>query len=202
MFEFYFTSLNINVKIIMVIYMRVISGELKGRIIKGFTLEGTRPTMDRVKESIFSSIQLKVPNSICLDLFAGSGSLGIEAISNGASKCYFVDCNKEAIKVLNENINNFNINSNTIIIKNDYLQALNDFKNKNIKFDIIFLDPPYMLHVLNDVLKFISNNNLLCDDGVVICEVDNNYLEQEIGNLIQYKDKKYGTTFVYYYAKK
>ena len=86
----------------MVIYMRVISGELKGRIIKGFTLEGTRPTMDRVKESIFSSIQLKVPNSICLDLFAGSGSLGIEAISNGASKCYFVDCNKEAIKVLNK----------------------------------------------------------------------------------------------------
>ena len=182
--------------------MRVISGELKGRVIKGFTLEGTRPTMDRVKESIFSSIQLKVPNSICLDLFAGSGSLGIEAISNGSSKCYFVDSNKEAIKVLNQNINNFNINSKSVIIKSDYLEALKNFKNKNIKFDIIFLDPPYMLHILNDILKFISNNNLLNDDGVIICEVDNNYLEKEIGDLIQYKDKKYGTTFVYYYAKK
>ena len=182
--------------------MRVISGDLKGRVIKGFTLENTRPTMDRVKESVFSSIQLKVPNSICLDLFAGSGSLGIEAISNGAEKCYFVDSNKDAIKVLNENINNFNIHQKSIIIKNDYLEALNYFRNNKIKFDIIFLDPPYMMHILNDVLKFISDNDLLNDDGVIICEVDNNYLKKEVGNLIQYKDKKYGTTFVYYYDKK
>jgi len=182
--------------------MRVISGDLKGRVIKGFTLEGTRPTMDRVKESVFSTIQFSVPNSVCLDLFAGSGSLGIEAISNGASKCYFVDCNKDAIKVLNENISNFNIKDKSIIIKNDYLEALNSFKNKNIKFDIIFLDPPYMMHILNDIIKFISDNNLLNDDGIIICEVDNNYLETEIGDLCQYKNKKCGTTFVYYYTKK
>ena len=88
--------------------MRVISGFLKGRIIKGININGTRPTMDRVKESLFAIIQNNIKNSICLDLFAGSGSLGIEAISNGAQMSYFVDNSKIAIKTINENINNLN----------------------------------------------------------------------------------------------
>ena len=84
--------------------MKVISGILKGRNIKGYDIDGTRPTMDRVKESLFASIQDYIKNSIVLDLFAGSGNLGIEAISNGSSKCYFVDNNKKCIKVINDNI--------------------------------------------------------------------------------------------------
>ena len=82
--------------------MKVISGLLKGRNIEGFNIEGTRPTMDRVKESIFSTIQFEIRDSIVLDLFAGSGNLGIEAISNGATKCYFVDNNKVAINTINK----------------------------------------------------------------------------------------------------
>ena len=178
--------------------MRVISGILKGRNIEGFTIDGTRPTMDRVKESIFGIIQNNIKNSICLDLFAGSGSLGIEAISNGADKCYFVDKNIDVIKVLNKNINNFKINDKSIIIKDDYTNALNDFKMQNIKFDIIFLDPPYNMHILNDVMNYIVKNNLLNENGIIVCEVDNEYLD-DINSLKLIKSKKYGSTYVYIY---
>ena len=82
--------------------MKVISGKLKGRVLKGYNIEGTRPTMDRVKESLFASIQDRIMDSVVLDLFAGSGNLGIEAISNGANKCYFVDNNKICIKTIND----------------------------------------------------------------------------------------------------
>ncbi len=179
--------------------MRVISGNLKGRIIKGFTLDSTRPTMDRVKESIFSSIQAYIPDSICLDLFAGSGSLGIEAISNGSKNCYFVDNNIEAIKTINENITNFKINNKCTILKKDYKEALKYFKDNNLSFDIIFLDPPYAMHIINDILLYISQNNLLNKNGIIVCEVDQNYLDEKIDHLIQFKNKKYGSTLVYYY---
>ena len=84
--------------------MRVISGTLKGKNIKGYNISGTRPTMDRVKESVFSTIQDSIKNSVVLDLFAGSGQLGIEAISNGSKLCYFIDNNKEAINTIKKNL--------------------------------------------------------------------------------------------------
>ena len=84
--------------------MRVISGLLKGKKLEGYNVETTRPTMDRVKESMFASIQEDIPNSIVLDLFCGTGSLGIEALSQGADHCYFVDNNREILKYLNKNI--------------------------------------------------------------------------------------------------
>ena len=88
--------------------MRIISGKYKGRVLEGFNIEGTRPTMDRVKESFIASIQLKLKNSVILDLFAGSGSVGFEMISNGASEGYFVDTNKIVIDTLNKNIKKLN----------------------------------------------------------------------------------------------
>ena len=181
--------------------MRVISGFLKGRNILGYTLDGTRPTMDRVKESLFGIIQNYVNDSICLDLFAGSGSLGIEAISNGAKKCYFVDKSIDAIKVLNENLNNFNIENKTKVIKNDYINSLNYFKEKNIKFDIIFLDPPYKMHILNNIMNYLVENDLLNDNGIIVCEIDNQYLDNNIKKLELIKQKKYGTTYLYIYRK-
>jgi len=179
--------------------MRVISGDLKGRNIKGFTLDGTRPTMDRVKESMFGSIQTIVPDSIFLDLFAGSGSIGIEAISNGCNKCYFVDNNKLAIQTINENINNFNIKNKSEVLKMDYNDALKYFHNNNITFDVIFIDPPYSMHIINEILDKISKYELLNDEGVVICEVDTNYLNEKVGNLSLNKSKKYGSSFLYFY---
>lgn len=167
--------------------MRIISGKYKGKKLLGDNIDGTRPTMDRVKESLFGIIQNDIKNSICLDLFAGSGSLGIEALSNGASTCYFVDKNKIVIDVLNKNTSNI---EGSIIIKDDYLNALTNFKNKNIKFDIIFLDPPYKLNLIELSLNKIKEYDLLNKEGIIICEYENEVFDIDY-NLI--KEKKYGS---------
>ena len=146
--------------------MRVISGIYKGRNIQGFDILGTRPTMDRVKESMFAMIQNKIKGKVYLDLFAGSGSLGIEALSNGASKVYFVDNNPEVIKVLQKNLTGI---EGYEVINLDYNKALKSFRDLGIKFDGIILDPPYSRHFINKVLDFIYDNGLLNEDGIVIC---------------------------------
>ena len=121
--------------------MKVISGTLKGRNIDGYNLDGTRPTMDRVKESLFAMIQNYIDESICLDLFAGSGNLGIEAISEGANFVYFNDNNKKAVEVIKSNIKNFNIIEKSKVLNMNYKKVLNELNGQ--KIDIIFLDPPY-----------------------------------------------------------
>ena len=168
--------------------MRVISGKYKGKKLIGFDKEGTRPTKDIVKESVFAMIQNKLRDSIFLDLFDGSGSIGIEALSNGASKCYFVDNGKQIIKLLNENLNNID---NAVVINNSFLYALNYFKDNNITFDIIFLDPPYHLNLLNDALKYIEKYNLLNNYGLIICEYEEE-VPLDIYDVIAIK--KYGKT--------
>ena len=105
--------------------MRVISGILKGKNIEGYSISGTRPTMDRVKESVFSTIQDSIKNSVVLDLFAGSGQLGIEAISNGSKLCYFIDNNKEATNIIKKNIELLNIKDKSIVLNYDYKKSLN-----------------------------------------------------------------------------
>ena len=166
--------------------MRVISGIYKGKNLLGFDIDGTRPTMDRVKESLMAMIQGYIPDSICLDLFAGSGSLGIEAISNGAKECTFCDNNDIAIK---------NIKENTKMIKEDIYINKIDYKsfliNTNKQFDIIFLDPPYKLNLINNCLELINKYDLLTNDGIIVLEYENekiNPLNYEI-----YKQKKYGS---------
>lgn len=181
--------------------MKIISGTLKGRNIKGFNLDGTRPTMDRVKESLFAMIQSYVKESVVLDLFSGSGNLGIEAISNGAKLCYFNDINKECIKVINDNINSFNIKDKTIILNRSWNDALSFLKNNSIKFDLIFLDPPYKMECLNDVILKILDYKLLNNNGLIICEVGSNYLiEYEF--LEQIKEKRYGDKIIIIYKNK
>ncbi len=164
--------------------MRIISGKYKGKKLRGFNIEGTRPTMDRIKESLFGMIQTHIPNSIVLDLFAGSGSLGLEAISNGAKKCYLIDKNIEAIKIIKENSQN--IDEDLKIMNIDYKKFL---KNTEEKFDIIFLDPPYKENQMDKSLRIIEERDLLNEKGIVICEY-------EIGNpktnLKLIKEKSYG----------
>lgn len=171
--------------------MRVISGKYKGKNILGFNIDGTRPTMDRVKESMFASIQSYIKDAIVLDLFAGSGNLGIEALSNGASKCYFVDHNKIAINTINKNLSGI---ENGIVLKNDYKEALKYFKDNNVKFDLILLDPPYNDNLLNNSIKLIEEYDLL--NGILVCEVENYEI---VTNYELLKEKKYGSKEVKIY---
>ena len=171
------------------IELRVISGKYKGKNLIGFDIDGTRPTMDRVKESLFGIIQGNIKNSIVLDLFAGSGSLGIEALSNGALECYFIDNNLELINIIKKNTSY--MLDKIHIMKSDYKNALELFKNSNIKFDIIFLDPPYKLNLINECLEKIVEYKLLNEGGIVVCEFETESVENN--NLKLIKDKKYGS---------
>ena len=170
--------------------MRIISGKYKGRNLDGFTLNGTRPTMDRVKESLFGMIQTRLKDCICLDLFAGSGALGLEALSNGASMCYFVDHNKEAINIIKSNCEKLNVQSEKMILNQDFRKSLEYFHQENIKFDLIFLDPPYQAHLIQTCLDKIQEYQLLKEDGLIICEY-----EREKFSCIYacIKEKKYGS---------
>ena len=147
--------------------MRVISGIYKGRVLLGYNIVGTRPTMDRIKESLFAILQDKLQNSIVLDLFSGSGNLAIEALSAGASYAYLVDNNKEAIKVIAKNIANLKIN-NCQLINADFKQALKSLTGT--KIDLIFLDPPYNTSYIEESIKLIIKYNLLSAEGIIICE--------------------------------
>ena len=181
--------------------MKVISGKLKGRKIVGYDIEGTRPTMDRVKESIFGSIQDYIDGSVVLDLFAGSGNLGIEAISNGSFKCYFVDNNKKCIQVIKDNIKQFHIEDNSVVIQSDYRQILKYFKDNSIKFDIIFIDPPYKYQIMNEMLEIIRDYNLLNNNGIIVLEYSLDKIDGDIDGYQLLKYKKYGDKYVSIYKK-
>ncbi len=175
--------------------MKIISGYLKGRIIKGFNIEGTRPTMDRVKESLFAIIQEYLKDSIILDLFAGSGNLGIEAISNGAKFCYFNDVNKKCAKIIKDNLENFSIIDKSQLINKDWQDCLKYLAEKHIKTDIVFLDPPYQMDCLNEVIATMVKDDLLSQKGLIICEVSNDYIAS-FANLDKIKSKRYGNKMV------
>ena len=181
--------------------MKVISGYLKGRELFGYNVETTRPTMSRVKESMFASIQNYISDSIVLDLFCGTGSLGIEAISMGANKCCFVDNNRDIIKYLNKNINNLNINNKSIIINKDYRDSLLYFKNNNIKFNIVLVDAPYKMEVMEEVISLINKYDLLYDNGILVLEYSNDKLKDNYNNLKLYRSKRYGDKYVTIYHK-
>ena len=169
--------------------MKVISGILKGRNIKGYDIEGTRPTMDKIKDSIV------------LDLFCGSGNLGIEAISNGCKLCYFIDNNPKAINIVNENINNFNIKDKSKVLNFDYKKSIKYFSERNIKFDVILADPPYDYHIIEKILTLIDKYDILNDNGIVVVEFEKEKLDNSYGKLNLIKDKKYGWRYVYIYKK-
>lgn len=179
--------------------MRVISGKYKGKKIEGFDIDGTRPTQDRIKESMFALIQNEISDAVCLDLFAGSGQLGIEAISNGSSRVYFVDNNSKCISILNNNLKD--INDNYQVLNMDYNKALDYFLDNNIKFDIILLDPPYKLDCISNVLESVIEKDLLNKNGIIVCEYEYNNFEADYLSLELIKDKKYGYKNIRIYRK-
>ena len=147
--------------------MNITGGKYKSRKIK--TIEGrdVRPTLSKVRESIFNVLQTKIIDAVMLDGFAWSGIMGIEGASRGAKKVIFIEKNPSVARILKDNIQNFDFD-NEVYIK-DTLKALKTFEEES--FDVIFLDPPYDTELLFESLKLIQQNRLLKKDGIIICEV-------------------------------
>lgn len=146
--------------------MKVTSGIRKGAVLLTSPDLSVRPTTDKVKQSIFNMIQFEVPEKTVLDLFAGSGAMGIEALSRGAKHCTFVDLNPE---FTTKNIAKLRLEESADIIRGDYL----DFLGKcNKQFDLVFLDPPYEKKMIDSALKILVGNNLLSEDAIIVWECD------------------------------
>lgn len=176
--------------------MRIVSGEARGTKLKTLKGANTRPTLDRIKEALFNIINNKLANAKVLDLFAGSGSLGLEALSRGADFSVFCDNSIEAIKIIQENVEKTKFIEKSLIIKNDFTDALKILVTQEITFDIIFIDPPYQSNYRIQAIELILEKNLLKNDGIIIIETDDEQEIDKINNLELdlkiYDTRKYG----------
>lgn len=170
--------------------MRVIGGIYRGKKLISLEGEATRPTLDRVKESVFNMAMPWLADSIVLDLFGGSGAMGLEAVSRGAKKVYINDKSKGAVKVISSNVQSVGCGGNVVILEQDWESVLNNALQKGLTFDIIILDPPYSndyIHACVDKCR-----ELLNEDGVIIVEHDENTTFEK--GVI--KSKKYGKVYI------
>ena len=147
--------------------MRIIAGTARSMPLK--TIEGTdtRPTTDRIKETLFNIIQMEVPGSVFLDLFAGSGGIGLEAVSRGAQKAVFVENNRKAAACIQDNINFTKFNSYCDLKCMDFMAALRTMERRYV-FDIIFMDPPYGKGLAKEALGYLKNSSILTEDTMII----------------------------------
>lgn len=176
--------------------MRVIAGEFRSRILDEVESINTRETKDRVKESIFNSISSNLFEANVLDLFSGSGSLGIESLSRGSSSCDFVDKDIQAIDTVRKNVLKLRIENRCMLHLLDFERFLDKTYHE---YDVILLDPPYKLDIIDDIIKIIARKNLLSKNGIVVCLYSkNNDLKTENNGIIEYKKKMIGITKVSY----
>lgn len=179
--------------------MRVITGKARGIQLKTPAGSRTRPTADRVKEAVFSIVQFEVQTANVLDLFAGTGQMGIEALSRGANSAVFVDAAKDACQLIRENLSRTKLLQQARIVQSDYLSYLSRCTEK---FDFIFLDPPYAEDFLENALKKISEIDILTDCGIIMCERPaEKSLDIEIPGLQRGKDYRYGNTWITLFRK-
>ena len=179
--------------------MRVITGKARGVQLK--TPDGltTRPTADRVKEALFSIIQFDLPGARVLDLFGGTGQLGIEALSRGAKSAVFVDAGEPACKLIRENLRRTKLEADGKVVRSDYLEYL---KRCRENFDIIFLDPPYAEVFLENALNCIGEIDILQSGGIIVTERPlGKDLDVELPGFVRSKDYKYGKTLLAIYRK-
>ena len=180
--------------------VRVISGSARGLKLNTPGDDRVRPTTDRVKESMFNIVQDWVCDSQVLDLFAGSGALGIEALSRGASQAVFCDNSLDSIKIIKSNIEKARVVDRSQIVSGDFKRCLRDMEAKNQSFDMIFVDPPYYEGLFEEVLDTIRSCKILKKDGIVIVEHDAKRPIGQVEGLEVYKEKKYGITMLTFYC--
>ncbi len=182
--------------------MRIISGKARGTKLETLEGEDTRPTLDRVKEALFSIIQGYIYEADVLDLFSGSGALAIESISRGAKYAVACDSSRKAMQIINKNIQKTHFEQSIETLNKDYKKALEDVKSR--KFDIIFLDPPYKTDYGKEAIKIIIQNDNLKQDGIIVFETDREkeYIES-IQEFAEIKDlRKYGRVTLVFLSRK
>lgn len=185
--------------------MRIISGIARGT--KLYTLDGinTRPTLDRIKEPLFNILNFDLQDAIVLDLFAGSGALGLEAISRGAKKAIFCENNRNAASIVERNIEKTRFNQKALLIKNDFEVAIKQIENDRIKIDIVFLDPPYKTNLILKSLKQILDSEVLKNEAIIVLETDEpERIKDEIKdlNVNIFDVRKYGRVSLIFLNKK
>ena len=182
--------------------VRVVSGTCKGRPLKAVPGNTTRPTTDKVKEALFNMIGPYFDGGIGLDLFAGSGGLGLEALSRGLERVIFIDREPKAIQVINENIRACKFEEQTEVYRNDAERALKALIKREINFDYIFLDPPYKKQQLVNLMEKMDQQNVVKTNGIIVCEHSFDVeLPQSVGQLTQIKHEKYGMIAVTIYSR-
>ena len=183
--------------------MRIIGGAHRGRIIKMPKGRATRPTQDRVREAIFNIIRVRIPESGVLDLYAGSGAFGIEALSRGARAAAFVDNSVSSVKAIRSNLLSLGYAApRAQVFKKDGVGAIEAFGKNRAKFDIVFIDPPYHKGLAKNALIKIDARDILSRDSFVIAEhFVKDPMPDEAGGLSLFKQKRYGDTVVSFYRK-
>ena len=178
--------------------MRIITGKAKGIVLKTPIGEATRPTAERVKEAVFSMLQFDIEGRSILDLFAGSGQMGLEALSRGALEATFVDKSKDAVKLIKENITKTKLLDNATVFQSDYLDFIR--RNSGKKFDIFIIDPPYKLDMYNPALKALLSYDMIKSTSFIVCESGTDEIFNNDTDLQQRfdiaKQNKYGNTFI------
>lgn len=180
--------------------MRINSGKYRGLFLDSVPGKNTRPTTQKTKEAIFSMLYDQVADAMVLDLFAGSGALGIEALSRNAQYVTFVDSDQSANDVIAANIRKLKDATNYEILKSDYMTFLN---NTNKQYDLIFLDPPYKLELMSEIIKMIIDQDIITPEGIIVCETAlNEKVMPAYKEYVLYKDKKYGKSIIKMYRRK
>ena len=174
--------------------MRIIGGKHRGRSLAAFKGKDIRPTSDRVKESLFNILAPEINGANMLDLFCGSGSVGLEAISRGADLVVFIDVSKDSLEVLKKNL--ALLRSDAPVYNQDFRTLLNGI---DITFDVIFIDPPYKSGFGQEALQIIAARNLLNTGGVAVLESDKPF-DGNIPSLVQYDERKYGITYLTFFS--
>lgn len=175
--------------------MRVIAGSKKGHALKAVPGKSTRPTTDKIKESLFSIIGPFFDGEKVLDLFAGSGGLGIESLSRGAGEAVFIDQASVAIKTIKDNLTACHLEDQASVYRNDAMRALKILQKNEAVFDLVFLDPPYKKQQLEKILLFLDGAGLVADGARVVCEYEKgDFLPDVCGRFKKIKEAHYGIT--------
>lgn len=175
--------------------MRIIAGTRKSRRLKSLDNQNTRPTLDKVKEACFSSIGSKIENANVLDLFAGSGNIGCEALSRGAQHCDFVEGSKDALRIIHENIRDLDFKEEASIYHMDAFQACRYFKNKGYRYDVIYCDPPYNKVKIDKILKALIP---ITDEKSLVVIEENKEIDEVDEHFQIEKTAQYGTVILTY----